>query len=115
MIYGYCTRTKETYKPNEPSAPEPYQPEGIICLVADLPAGGWEFRTLAADNEWEHLSATWDGLAIVEARPIPKPPLMVEIPRDAAVAFVGKTEWIIPEIVAIADPINAALAAESES
>jgi hypothetical protein len=101
------------------TAPEPYQPElgAIITLVDRVPDTGWEARGMVGDREWHTGGGPFHPLAIVEARPIPKPPLMVEMDRDDAKALA---EFITgrmthPVVFRAAEAARAALAAESES
>lgn len=100
------------------SAPEPYQPEpgAIICLAGDVPEDGWEVRALWLDAPW-HPVASWLPGAIVEARPIPKPPLMVPMDHDdaRALADFATGRMTHPAVFKAAEAARAALAAEAES
>jgi len=106
------------------SAPEPYTPEpgAIITLAGRVPVEGWEVRRYSSDV-WTspnlYISDAWSSPNliddhIVEARPIPKPPLMVgPVDRDAVYRFLRCNfgSYAAP----IVEAIHAALAAESES
>jgi len=95
-------------------APEPYTPEpgAIITLAGHVPTEGWQVRRYSSDA-WAAPDLIGD--AIVEARPIPKPPLMVEIPRDVAEALFLRPLWYGSVAAPLAIAVKAALAAESES
>ena len=73
----------------------PYRPaDGAdFFLACDVP-DGYEVRCCAYDEFVT--DRQWSSDAIVEARPVPVPPVTVEIPRDLAEGFVNVANAFVP-------------------